>query len=212
MTRKALENSVSTSFVPSDEQGQRPKVKESRKTRYTKQVIREVFIQLLHEQPLEKVTVTRICELADISRGTFYLHYRDPYHVLECMESEFLFYFEQHLEEKKKNATSDYWDDSGFWLDILIMLSSDKELTQLFFTNPNSVFVSKCLALNRNFSYELCKREYPDMSDQEREYVHAFYEQGSASVICLWVRNGFREPPEKIARYLVSLNLKQRVA
>ena len=181
---------------------------ENRKTRYTKQVIREVFIQLLQEQPLEKVTVTRICELADISRGTFYLHYNDPYDLLAIMENEFLADLKQQLLEKTVAATIDYSKNPLFWLDILKWLSADKKLAQLFFANPNSTFMTKCLALNRAFSDNLCKLQYPEKTQTERDYMHTFYEHGSASVIGQWVKNGFQEPPEQIAEYLTSLNMK----
>ncbi|NOV03700.1 TetR/AcrR family transcriptional regulator [Paenibacillus planticolens] len=43
----------------------------------TRQLIRDAFIELLHEHELEKITVNRIAERATINRVTFYLHYRD---------------------------------------------------------------------------------------------------------------------------------------
>ena len=56
----------------------RPK-KEDRRVRYTKQAIRDGFLRLLAEKPIEKISVTEICREADINRGTFYAHYSDPY-------------------------------------------------------------------------------------------------------------------------------------
>ena len=181
---------------------------ENRKTRYTKQVLREAFIELLRKKPLEKITVTRICEIADVSRGTFYLHYRNPYDLLESMENEFLADLEKQLRALTATAKDDYSEDADFWLDILNMLLAEKELMQLFFANPNGSFLTKCLALNRVYSEELCKHMFPNMSQQERDYMHTFYEHGSASVMSLWVRNGFIEPPARIAALLTALNLK----
>ena len=181
----------------------------SRKTRYTRQVIREAFIELLRNQPIEKVTVTRICEMADISRGTFYLHYQDPYHVLECMEDEYLVSLELAFAEKMTGMQGNYSEDSSFWLEILRELSDARELALLFFTNPHSTFLTKCLAINRRYADELCRLEFPEMSAREREYNHIFYEHGSASVIVRWVKDGFLEPPEMIANLLSSLNSKR---
>ena len=45
---------------------------ENRKTQYTKSVIRESFLSLLREKPVEKITVTELCAKADINRSTFY--------------------------------------------------------------------------------------------------------------------------------------------
>lgn len=41
--------------------------------------IETVFLQLLSQKELSKITVTEITNLADIGRGTFYLHYQDVY-------------------------------------------------------------------------------------------------------------------------------------
>ena len=182
---------------------------ENRRTRYTRQVLREAFVELMKEQPIEKVTVTRICELADVSRGTFYLHYRDPYDLLEHMEDEFLANLERQFVAKLATSMSNYSEDSGFWLDVLRSLLAAKDLAQMFFTNPNSAFLTKCLALNRSFADKLCQEKYPALTPSEREYMHTFYEYGSASVIGLWVRKGFLEPPEQIAAILTTLNFKQ---
>jgi len=182
--------------------------RESRKTRYTNQVLREAFIGLLKEIPLEKITVTRICELADVSRGTFYLHYRDPYDVLERMEGEVLSELERQYHTQIASSTGDYSMDSSFWLEILKMLLASKDLMQLFFAHSNNSFMTKCLAINRVYADSLCRQTFPSLTDREREYMHAFYENGSASVIGQWVRGGFAEPPEQIAELLTAFNLK----
>ena len=59
---------------------------ESRKTQYTKSVIRESFLSLLQEKPVEKITVTQLCAKADINRSTFYAHYLDVYDLKEKLE------------------------------------------------------------------------------------------------------------------------------
>ncbi len=57
--------------------------KEDRRTKYTKGTIRDAFMELLKGKPFGKITVTDICRLADINRGTFYLHYYDVDDVLD---------------------------------------------------------------------------------------------------------------------------------
>lgn len=47
------------------------------RVRYTKLVIKDAFISLLKEKPLNKVTVKEICALAGINRATFYRYYCD---------------------------------------------------------------------------------------------------------------------------------------
>ena len=67
------------------------------RVRYTKMVIKDAFISLLKEKPLNKITVKEICGLAEINRATFYKHYCDPFDLLEKMEQEILSNLRQGL-------------------------------------------------------------------------------------------------------------------
>lgn len=52
-------------------------MKTDARIRYTRQTIQQVFIDLLKQKPLGKITVKEICEKAQINRSTFYKHYED---------------------------------------------------------------------------------------------------------------------------------------
>ena len=57
--------------------------KQDRRTRYTRQTIKETFLELLKQKNFTKITVTELCKISEINRGTFYLHYYDIHDVLE---------------------------------------------------------------------------------------------------------------------------------
>lgn len=61
-----------------------------RRTKYTRNLIKEVLMAFLKERRFETITVTEICRRAEINRGTFYLHYLDTYNVLEDLVDDFL--------------------------------------------------------------------------------------------------------------------------
>lgn len=63
---------------------------EDRRVRKTKNAIKQAFIKLLAEKELERITIQDITTLADINRGTFYLHYEDKYLLLSDLEDEIL--------------------------------------------------------------------------------------------------------------------------
>ena len=48
----------------------------------TRQNIFQAFIELREKYPLEKITVKELTERAQISKQTFYLHYRDMFYLL----------------------------------------------------------------------------------------------------------------------------------
>ena len=66
-----------------------------RRIRKTRKVIRECLTELLKEKRIQDITVREIAEKADINRGTFYLHYKDIFDLMEQIENELL----EELEE-----------------------------------------------------------------------------------------------------------------
>ena len=62
--------------------------KNDRRTRYTKQVIKESLLELLRTTPIEQITVKALCEKAEINRATFYNHYETMTVLMEEIEYE----------------------------------------------------------------------------------------------------------------------------
>lgn len=88
-----------------DKDGKKP-YKSDRRTRYTRQVIKDTFLTMLQECSFEKVTVTALCRRADVTRATFYLHYRDVYAVLDEVIADALEVAEQQsplTDEKRRD-------------------------------------------------------------------------------------------------------------
>ncbi len=54
----------------------------------TKRSIANAFCQLRQKKPLEKMTVKELAGVAEISKATFYLHYRDLYDLSEKLQNE----------------------------------------------------------------------------------------------------------------------------
>lgn len=55
----------------------------------TDEKIREAFMSLYMEKPIEKISIRAIAEKAGINRGTFYDHYLDIYDLRDKIETEF---------------------------------------------------------------------------------------------------------------------------
>ena len=56
----------------------------------TKRKARKAMITLLKEKKYDDISVKDICETAGISRGTFYLHYKDKYDLVQQYQAEFV--------------------------------------------------------------------------------------------------------------------------
>ena len=54
-----------------------------RRVRRTRKQLRECLVTLLKQKKVQDITVRELTELADLNRGTFYLHYKDVFDLLE---------------------------------------------------------------------------------------------------------------------------------
>lgn len=61
-----------------------------RRNRRTRALLKKLMIQALRQMPLQRISVTKLCEAADINRSTFYQHYTDIYALLRDIEEDLL--------------------------------------------------------------------------------------------------------------------------
>ena len=54
----------------------------------TRRPIKAAFLELVQTKPVQKITVTELAKRAEISKGTFYLHYLDIYNLYNQMVEE----------------------------------------------------------------------------------------------------------------------------
>ncbi len=77
-----------------------------RGVRKTKDAIKKALEEVLSEKNFDQITVTEICDKADISRITFYTHYEDKFTMVEEIFSDMLEWAtERYYEKEKANNT-----------------------------------------------------------------------------------------------------------
>lgn len=65
----------------------------------SRKMIREAFVELLHEKPFEKITATDIINRSGLNRSTFYAHYPDVKGIIDEITGEIFSIFRQMLAE-----------------------------------------------------------------------------------------------------------------
>lgn len=65
----------------------------------TKRNIKNAFIELRTKKPLERISVKELSEIAEISKATFYLHYRDIYDLSDQLQKEVIRDILNNLEQ-----------------------------------------------------------------------------------------------------------------
>lgn len=72
------------------------KQKTDRRTLYTRKVIKEALLELLNEKKFDKISVSQLCQQAEITRTTFYSHYNNISEVLDSLLDDALEIASEH--------------------------------------------------------------------------------------------------------------------
>jgi AcrR family transcriptional regulator len=175
---------------------------ENRKIRYTKMVIRDSLTELMKTKSILNVSIKDICELADISRSTFYSHYKDQYDLLRQIEEETISYFENMLNKYKdkpgKKETAQMVEEMLTYIanngnSIQVLLSENGDLSfqkKLFehFTNHNLV----------------TKYFYNKLQDDEtKRYYSVFLINGYIGLIQHWLKTEMSIPVQHLTMMLL---------
>ena len=77
----------------------------NRKIQMTKRCIREALFECLKEKGINKITISSLCEKADINRSTFYKYYGSQYDVVKEMEQEVIKLINAQLNDQPKETS-----------------------------------------------------------------------------------------------------------
>ena len=168
-----------------------------RRIKYTKKVIKDTFLNLLEKKDISSITVTEICEIADINRGTFYRYYMDVYDLLKNIEQEF-------IEEIKNSPSIERMEEHSiysFTKGILSIFENNKKLVRILFnTDRNVYFLNEVLEV----AYDKCigrwEEEQPEIAGTELEHAVVFIFNGALGVINYWIKNDFNLSSDEIAK------------
>ena len=69
--------------------------------RYTQMVLKQSFLKLLKEKPVNRITVKEVCALAQLNRATFYAHYSDCFALMESIENELCLLYTSRTPSRK---------------------------------------------------------------------------------------------------------------
>lgn len=77
----------------------------NRKIQMTKRFIRLALFECLKEKDINKITISSLCEKADINRSTFYKYYGSQYDVIKEMEQEVIQLINKQLNDQPKETS-----------------------------------------------------------------------------------------------------------
>ena len=78
------------------------------KKKITRKLITDSFIEIISKKPIAKIAITQLCNQAQISRSTFYLHYLDIYDLYTKLETQFIEGLILTIEKSQENGVINF--------------------------------------------------------------------------------------------------------
>ena len=166
------------------------------RSRYTQSVIENAFLALIREKKqLSRVTVSDICKIAEINRGTFYRYYLDVYDLADKL-------MDQGIEQVREMLGQE--SDKGFeemLASILRFLEKDREffymlMSGTFESQENNTFMMRLFTV----CFEQLHMSFPGGDALEQVRLLSFISGGSGALIEYWLVSDNGESPEEMAK------------
>ncbi|XZL61522.1 TetR/AcrR family transcriptional regulator [Clostridium perfringens] len=167
---------------------------------YTKKMIRSVFIELLNERPLNKITVKDIALACGINRNTFYYYYSDMYELLsELFQTEL-----QNVIDEYNDTMS--WEES-FVLATRFALGNKKVIYHVYNSMQREELVNYIYNVSGNMMERYVKKlsHGINASEYDMKLIATFYQCVLTEMVIQWISSGMKEDPDAIIRRIGKL-------
>lgn len=155
---------------------------------YTRNMIRDVFINMLDERPFDQITVTDLVARCEINRKTFYYYFPDLYAVLaEIFESE----LERVLGSSREKLT---WED-GFSEAVHIALAHKRAVYHVYHSMQRETLERYLYRVAGDVMTRYVERESEGIraDAQDKQIIATFYQSALTQMVLNWIAQGMKE-------------------
>lgn len=147
--------------------------------------IERVFLELLMEKEIYKISVSEICNLAKVNRSTFYANYIDIYDLADKVKDK----LEQEVADLYQAERNNNYNSN----DYLKILKHIKD---------NQLFYKAYFKLGYDHQYKIttydAKLAKLHFNDKFIEYHMEFFKAGFNCIVKMWLDNNCKETPEEM--------------
>ena len=145
---------------------------ENRRIRMTKQLLKDALLELLEDQDLIDISITAICECADVHRSTFYRYYANTSELMKEIQKDFQDQIPTPAQIRARKGPVDFVVESASFLELV---KKNQKIFHLQFDNL------KTGGFQRKLVDYLCEGYIPTTTEASEKKAH---------LIKLYVANG----------------------
>lgn len=169
----------------------------------TKKLIRKGLYKLSQDKNISKITVKELTDLIEINRGTFYLHYKDVFDLVESIENEIYCEFDSMIssistEDILKHTPRVCEDFCKFFYE------NKENFEMLLGEHGDSNFSHKIGNLMNEKIFLIFKNIFPNMDKSKYDFAYNYIKHGVVGIVNCW----FTEHTEWTARQVADMWLQ----
>lgn len=154
---------------------------------FLKECIADALIKLLHEKPIEDITISEITDLAGVGRSTYYRNFASK---------------EDILNFKMSLLTKRWMEDTNF-SDSRVSGENMKKVLHFLYSNQDLLM----LYHNSNLTHMLFLIIYEaigpsECDSQTNKFGKSIFSFSVFAIIYEWLKDGMKESPEELAEIL----------
>lgn len=175
---------------------------DNRRVRMTKRLMRDALLELLEQTDLSGISVTAVCQAADVNRSTFYNYYSCPSDLLREIEQDVLDripapppILDREGEDALLRSTTGFFD---------YVKENERVFRVLFSESPNDDFSSRLVDL-------LCSQYISGIEgadEQSSRFMRRYVASGTVGMLREWLDSGFPLSSREIAEMMYFLSRK----
>ncbi|SHI73166.1 transcriptional regulator, TetR family [Clostridium cavendishii DSM 21758] len=184
----------------------------NKKSEKTKRLLEETLVTLMAEKDFNKISIKDLTEKLDINRGTFYLHYKDKYDLLEQKENSILNELAEIIDNILKELPENF------------ILPSNKKVLLSFFTSmyryikENANFMKILLGPNGDLNFQMKLKnfienklfenlspKYASTNNIHFKFLAAIASSAQIGIVEKWVKTDMKETPEELSTFVSNI-------
>ncbi len=170
----------------------------------TKKLIRKGLAELAKKKSINKITVKELTDLIEINRGTFYLHYKDIFDLVESIENSLYDEFNEIIKTVNPNTILETPIDILEKFCVFISENADA-FVMLIGENGDANFVYRIGTVMNDAVFELFSSIYPEMDSERYSFTYEYCKYGSVGLIRCWIIENHDWTPRQVAELWLRL-------
>lgn len=158
---------------------------QDRRKRKSRNALKRALFELINKKTYSKITVSELCDIADVNRSTFYANYEDINNLLSEIHKD-LFDAMMNYASIQAKEQIHHEQLSRITLEKMIeYIENNKKNVQILFKH------SEHQLLKNNMVNYFMERYYGSIKQTIKSYPFAYHTMAFFSILDLWVKDDF---------------------